>query len=239
MNRIITMALKDIKLLLRDKTGAFFILGFPILMGLFFGVMMSGMSSGGGRSAMNICVVDQDQSEVSQQFVDSLSENDSVELDKLDDIEAAKDSVRKGNRVALLVIGKGFGDKAGVFWNEPPTIQIGVDPSRAAESAMLQGFVMESIGGLTGSRFQDPKQMKSFVEQSKSELEDDESMSAANRFLFSSFLTSMEGMVDSIDALQTEGDRTGEQQSAQPGFEFATIEPTDVTRKIDPKRRQS
>ena len=37
MNPILVMALKDLRLLFRDKLGAFFIIGFPILMGLFFG----------------------------------------------------------------------------------------------------------------------------------------------------------------------------------------------------------
>lgn len=44
--RVLDLAIKDLKLLFRDKLGAFFILGFPVLMGLFFGMVMSGMSSG-------------------------------------------------------------------------------------------------------------------------------------------------------------------------------------------------
>ena len=40
--KIVQLALKDLKLLLRDRMGAFFILGFPIMMGLFFGLMMGG-----------------------------------------------------------------------------------------------------------------------------------------------------------------------------------------------------
>lgn len=238
MKRIFTMALKDLKLLFRDKTGAFFILGFPILMGLFFGVMMSGMGSSGSRSAMNVCIVDQDQSSVSQQFVDTLSKNESIDLEKVDDIEAAKESVRKGKRVALLVLQEGFGETAGVFWEEAPTIKIGVDPSRSAESAMLQGFVMESIGGLAGNRFQDPQQLKSFVEKSKTDMAEDETMSTTNRLLFTSFLTSIEGMVDSIDAMQTEGDESLDPTGQGGGFQFANIESIDVTRKVDPKSQQ-
>ena len=41
MNRIFTMAVKDIKLILRDRMSLFFICGFPILMGLFFGLVMA------------------------------------------------------------------------------------------------------------------------------------------------------------------------------------------------------
>ena len=40
MSRVFSIALKDIKLILRDKMSLFFIVGFPILMGLFFGLVV-------------------------------------------------------------------------------------------------------------------------------------------------------------------------------------------------------
>ena len=48
MNQVLVMAIKDLRLLFRDKLGAFFIIGFPILMGIFFGMVMGGPSSGSG-----------------------------------------------------------------------------------------------------------------------------------------------------------------------------------------------
>ena len=50
MNQVLVMAIKDLRLLFRDKLGAFFIIGFPILMGIFFGMVMGGPSSGSGRA---------------------------------------------------------------------------------------------------------------------------------------------------------------------------------------------
>ena len=38
MTAVIQMAIKDLRILFRDRLGAFFILVFPILMGLFFGL---------------------------------------------------------------------------------------------------------------------------------------------------------------------------------------------------------
>ena len=40
MKRVFLMAIKDLKLLTRDRIGLFFMLGFPILMGVFFGFVM-------------------------------------------------------------------------------------------------------------------------------------------------------------------------------------------------------
>ena len=236
MIRIFKMAMKDLRLLSRDKMGAFFIFGFPILMGLFFGVMM-GKQSGGGGTKMKIAIVDNDQTEISRQFIQSLMDNDSVEVET-DAIESAKESVRKGNRVALLVVEKGFGESAGVFWGETPTIKIGVDPSRSAESAMLQGFVMEAIGQLVSARFQDSSTMTDFIAQSKEDLEANSSMTETNRMLMTAFLGSFETMVDNIDALQQQTLATNEEEGdstsdTNDGFQFANIESMDISKAVD------
>ena len=241
MKRIFKMAMKDLRILSRDKMGAFFIVGFPILMGLFFGLIMGGGSSGGERSKMKIAIVDNDQTDISREFVKSLTDNNSVNV-TMDEIEPAKESVRKGNRVALLVVEPGFGDTAGVFWGEPPTIKIGVDPSRSAESAMLQGFVMESIGQLASSRFQDSSTMTDFIAKSKEDLKANQTMSATNRMLMSTFLGSVEDMAGNIDALQTQGSTDGASAETEEGdgdagggFQFANIESLDISKAVDPK----
>ncbi len=107
MNSIFKIAVKDLRILFRDKTGAFFIVGFPILMGLFFGLIMGGMSSGGGGT-MKIAVVDQDQSEMSGKFIELLRTNESLTLE-IDQLEPARESVRKGQRVGMIVLPEGFG----------------------------------------------------------------------------------------------------------------------------------
>ena len=235
MKRIFSMAIKDLRILMRDRAGAFFIIGFPILMGLFFGLVMGNMgSSGGGGGKMAISIVDQDNTEVSREFIETLKSSGSLEI-TLDELDAARESVRKGKRVAVMLLEEGFGETAGVFWGDPPTIKLGVDPSRAAESAMLQGFVMEAIGQLASSRFQDPAQMKGMLSQSREDLKSDPSMSTTNRMLMSAFLGSVEGMVDNIDKLQTESDDSSEAPNEGNGFQFANIETMDVSRKLDPK----
>ena len=93
MKRIFNMALKDLRILSRDKMGAFFILGFPILMGLFFGLMMSDMG-GGGSGKMRIAIVDQDDTDISRMFVQQLQNHGSL-IVETDNIEAAKERVRK------------------------------------------------------------------------------------------------------------------------------------------------
>jgi ABC-2 type transport system permease protein len=233
MNQVLVMATKDLRLLFRDKLGAFFIIGFPILMGIFFGMVMGGPSSGSSQSKMKIAIVDLDQSPLSAKFVNLLANNKSIELIETD-FEPARDSVRKGKRLAMLVLDEGFGETAGIFWKTPPTIQIGVDPSRSAESAMLQGMVMEGIGQLASQRMGDLSSMQEMVAQSRKQLASDKSISVGNRLLVSSFLGSLESMNKSMEALQTDSDNSSPSPVGKGGFEFAKLEPIDVSQKVDP-----
>ena len=239
LKRVVSMALKDLRILFRDKMGAFFIVGFPILMGLFFGLVMGNPGSGKGKAKMSIAIVDQDQSKMSKRFVESMKANDSVRIESVE-LDAAKDSVRKGQRAAVIVIDEGFGETAGLFWETPPTIKIGADPSRAAESAMLQGFVMEAIGQLAGDRFQDLTEMTSFVEKSRKELAADKTISTANRIAMQAFLGSIETLASNIDTLQRQNQDAGGDDAVESntdgrgGFNFVNIESLDVRRKVDP-----
>mgnify|MGYP006088541001 FL=1 len=233
MNQVLVMATKDLRLLFRDKLGAFFIIGFPILMGIFFGMVMGGPSSGSSQSKMKIAIVDLDQSPLSAKFVNLLANNKSIELIETD-FEPARDSVRKGKRLAMLVLDEGFGETAGIFWEAPPTIQIGVDPSRSAESAMLQGMLMEGIGQLASQRMGDLSSMQEMVAQSRKQLASDKSISVGNRLLVSSFLGSLESMNKSMEALQTDSDDSSPSPVGKGGFEFAKLEPIDVSQKVDP-----
>ena len=233
MNQVLVMAIKDLRLLFRDKLGAFFIIGFPILMGIFFGMVMGGPSSGSDRAKMKIAIVDLDQSTLSAKFISQLANNGSIELIETD-LEPAKESVRKGQRLAMLVLTEGFGETAGIFWEKPPTIQIGVDPSRSAESAMLQGMILESIGQLAGQRMGDLSSMQDMVKKSREQLANDKSISSGNRLLINSFFSSLEGMTKSIEALQTDADDSSSSPVENGGFEFAKLESIDVSRKVDP-----
>jgi ABC-2 type transport system permease protein len=236
MKSVLQMALKDLKILSRDKMGAFFIVGFPILMGLFFGLMMGGFSSG-GRSAMKIAIVDQDQSEISRKFVQSLSENKNLSVD-LTELEPAKESVRKGTRVGLLIVPQGFGETAGVFWEKPPEIQLGMDPSRSAEAGMMQGFVMEAIGSLVGERFKNPAQFKSSIDRARQQVKEAPDINALNRQLLLGFFGSVNAMLDQLDKLPKQDGENGGQIGAG-NFQFANIQPLDISRTIEPGSQES
>ena len=96
MHTIITLALKDLRLLLRDRMGLFFIAGFPVIMGLAFGAIGASFGQGPSSSnAMRVGVVDEDDSEMSRRFVRNLGNQGGVEVVPILRPEAAG-LVRKG-----------------------------------------------------------------------------------------------------------------------------------------------
>lgn len=237
MKRLFDMAIKDLRILSRDKAGAFFIVVFPILMGLFFGMMM-GSPGSGGTGKMKIGIVDQDDSEISQKFIELLGKNESLTIE-LTDMEAAKESVRKGQRVAMLVLPENFGEKAGVFFDTPPTIQLGVDPSRNAESAMLQGFIMEGIGGLVSDRIQNPDLLRDSVAQQLAELNSaGDEVDPGRKLIMGGLFGSLESLIDDMDALKQDRQRVEDagdgDGGAADGFNFVDIEELDISRTVDP-----
>lgn len=234
--RVFCMALKDLRVLSRDKMGAFFILGFPVLMGLFFGLMNTGIGGSKGTAKMKVAIVDNDNSEISKKYVQLLRDQGSLEMEAVD-LESAKASVRKGQRVAMLVLDEGFGKTAGVFWEEAPTIQLGVDPSRNAESGMLQGYLMEAIGELVAARFQDTSGLRDSILSQKQQIESDQSVDPGTKLLLGALFGSVESMMDNMDALQDEEtDQAGDSPAATgPSFNFVEIEPLDISREVDPQ----
>src|SRR5262249_24827050 len=64
MNRIITLAFKDLAVLTREKEALFWIFLFPLIFALFFGFLSGG--GGGDRGKLQLAAVDEDQSEGSR-----------------------------------------------------------------------------------------------------------------------------------------------------------------------------
>ncbi len=139
MHAFIAIVRKDLTLLLRDKTGFFFTLIFPLLMAVFFGAVFSGGAQ--DSKAIGIVVVDKDSTTESRAFIETISKATELSV-RLDTEAKAKAEVGRGQTTAYLVLPKGFGQaRKRVFWGTPATVLLGVDPARRAEASMLEGIV--------------------------------------------------------------------------------------------------
>jgi ABC-2 type transport system permease protein len=229
MRNVLIMALKDLRLMSRDWLGLFFIIGFPIAMGLFFGALMGSFDT--ERASMSIAVVDEDNSPMSARFMDALRQTGHVEIETLGRAKAM-DRVRRGQLVGMIVIPKRFGETAGMMWMKGPAIEVGIDPSRTAESGMLQGLIMQAVGKLMAARFQDPASMRPLIEKSQKEIASSKDIPPSVRPLLVQMMSSLDSSMK-LWAESKAAEKGADQSAAKmPEFEIAHIETIDVTREI-------
>lgn len=230
MSTILTIALKDLRLLTRDPLGLFFIIVFPVMMGVFMGLVMGGEGdSATERAGVKIAVIDEDQSAYSKEFVDSLRNNDQLELVDVN-LEDAQNGVRRGWLAAVVHVPEGFGETAGVMWMTPPQVELAVDPSRTAESALLQGMLMQGAGELVQARFMDPESMRQLIrdqqEQLRAGFDGDNTQWLLLDAFFSAFdrvLTTLPGVF--AGSVGTDGESGG------AGMQLIDIQPLTIERQ--------
>ena len=140
MNAIWTIAMKDLKLLLRNRAAFFWVLGFPILIALFFG----SISGGGKRAPLSIAIVDLDGTDYSRAIAARLRASDALAVEDAS-LDSARTSVRKGDRVAYVALHAGAGKSFGFGSDSTGGIEIGVDPRRTAEKEYLRGLVTAAL----------------------------------------------------------------------------------------------
>ena len=140
MNAILSMALKDARILFRDKAGLFFVIGFPFLYAILLGTVFSGP---GNRGAMDVVVVDEDGTEGSRAFIEALKDNKGLGIGTAT-LDVARTAVRTRKAVAYIVLPKGFEAARKNLFLESPVLEIGADPGRQMETGMLQGMLMRS-----------------------------------------------------------------------------------------------
>ena len=234
MRTVLIMALKDLVLVTRDWLGLFFIVGFPILMGVFFGSMYGGVGER-GSTKLDVAVVDEDGSTMSAKLIESLANSGSVNVQKLPR-EEALDRVRRGQLIGMIGIPNGFGKTAGMMWMESPAIELGVDPSRQAEGGMLQGLIMQAAGKLVMDRFQDPASMRPFIQDARDKMIADADIPSEMRPLLNQMMTSLDGFMAKWQEVQTADRKTAtvegkKSPAAGSAFEIARIKTIDVTRE--------
>jgi ABC-2 type transport system permease protein len=196
MSRIITLAFKDLAVLRREKEALFWIFLFPLIFALFFGFLTGG--GGGARGKLRLAVVDEDSSDGSRAVLDKLRKSDSLLIQDTaaDDepltAEQARNSVRRGDLTAFLVVPKGYGETADSFWQQGKPLELGIDPARTAESGMLDGVVIQTIYSGLQDQFTDPKRAKANADKAMAALDQAPNMDPEQKKLLKGFLGDLE-----------------------------------------------
>lgn len=232
MGPILAIALKDLRLLLRDRAALFFSTGFPLVYAIFFGSIFSGAGSK-PASGIAIAVVDTDHSQGSRDFIADLEASDSFSVAPFDTREAAQESVRKGRHTAMIVVEPGFGAALdNPFAGDSPTLTIGTDPARKAEAGMIEGLLTERLFTGLQSAFTDAERARSLVRNSIDSVRNDPEIPPLTRGVLLTFLNHLDTFAGDFPVvLESESpDKTDDAS----GFQLFSINTIDVT-SAEPK----
>jgi ABC-2 type transport system permease protein len=111
--RILALASRALKETYRDPLALGFLLGFPLVFMLLFGAIFSGDNV----SSFDIGVIDEDNSMMSQAFVDqALAKVPVLVISNYDDSDTALKDLKFGDLNAYIVIPPGFGQQVAQNW---------------------------------------------------------------------------------------------------------------------------
>ena len=182
MRQIIALALKDLRLMPRNRGGMFFTFVWPVLVTVLFGIMFGGQDDG-EQGKVRIAIVDNDNTDGSRAFLKKLEE--SFELSPMT-VTDAENAVRKGQRTGFIVVKPGFGDASNrMFYGTPKEIEVGVDPARQAEAGMIEGLLMKHAATDMQKMFTDSKASTAMVEKALGDMKDQpaDQVAPVQRFL--------------------------------------------------------
>lgn len=168
MSGMLAIALKDLRTFSRQRISLFFTFIWPLCVAVLFGVLFGGSDRPTPR--LPVAVVDEDGTAGSKAFVDRLVARDTFEGIRATRQEALE-AVRKGQRVAAIVLRPGFGEASGrLFTGAPPEVDVYTDPSRKAERSMLEGLLLQQGAERLQSLFTDPASARPSVRKTLEDL---------------------------------------------------------------------
>lgn len=164
MSAAFALALKDLRILTRIPAAFFFTFVWPLLVAVFFGTLYGSPSSGTPR--LPIAMADEDSTSESKAFLDGLAGRGAFDVVRASRTDATR-LVRQGKRVAAVIVPHGFGEASRrLFQGAPPQVEVALDPSHQAESALLQGLLMAQAGERMQAVIGDPARGRAFVADS-------------------------------------------------------------------------
>lgn len=232
MRSILALAIKDLRLLKRDRVALFFTLFFPILFATFFGTIFSGQAS--GSRVLQVVVADLDQSASSKEFIKQINAGGEMQLSEVSSRADASQRVLAGGVAGYMVIPAGFGaaqeNLFGPTADRQP-IELGVDPSRQAERGMLEGVVQKYAFANFGQALSDPAKLRSQVRSARKRLGDGASLPPAMRESLGTLLTAADALSLVMPAAATGAASGGSTQT--PIFQPVSVSVTEVRPQID------
>lgn len=188
MRVILTIAAKDLRLLLRDRTNAFFVIVFPLAIAIFFGSIF-----GGSSRSIPVAVVLESAGPAATDFANALEKDSTLSVRILPSREEADASVRLGRVAACVIIPKTFdADLEKAMAGSRAIVEVHCDPARQAESGLVVGKLNEHAMRAIVRMFTNPKINSKMLAQSKLALALNPNMTSQQRERVSDVLESVQ-----------------------------------------------
>jgi ABC-2 type transport system permease protein len=221
MGPILALGLKDLRLLFRVKARLFFTLIWPLLLSIMFGLIFGG--TGPRQMRLALAVVDEDNTSESRAFAEKLDARPGMDVAPFSRA-AAIDEVRRGRRIAAVILPQGFGEARGrMFYGAPPRVELAIDPSRQTEAGMLQGLLFEQGAQAMQQMMSDPARMQQFTRTALAEVKGAPAGEVADRDSLSRFLTELDRFTTSRQAPAASAGASGGGSGA-PGPQWQPLE---------------
>jgi ABC-2 type transport system permease protein len=233
MARILTMAVKDLRLLMRDRFGLFWVLAFPFLMALFFGSMFSGVGGGGRSGSMKVALITDNRSQAAADFYKELEDIDVISASYMS-ADSAQQLVAQGKLVAYVHYHDTVATAMSMFGGgDSQPIEVGIDPARKAEQGYLQGLISQAYFSQMQTQMMDPSIMNMSIDQQLAAIDTASGLSGEQAGLLKGFLTDLQGFMNTVDAGDSAGQAAVEENTPFGGVE---IEFSDVAmERIGPR----
>ncbi|HTL80382.1 MAG TPA: ABC transporter permease [Bacteroidia bacterium] len=153
---MLKITLKDIKLFITDRRAMFFTFFMPIMLISIFAMAFGGVKEINAKP-MNLLIADLDQSRGSIALVNQIDSLKNIEVTRIP-LDSGLRLVRTGEESEMLVFKKGFGDSLANATSLP--IEMKYDPSKAAETGMMQQALMSSLMPMLGKDFMMKRELK-------------------------------------------------------------------------------
>ena len=199
MKAILTIARKDLKLLARNRAALFWVLGFPILMALFFGAIFSG---GGGRGSLPVAVVDMDRTDYSRALVSRLETTEALRV-RATSLDSATVAVRHGDLAAYVALRPGMSESLGFGGDSTSGIEIGIDPRQRATADMLRGLVTQAIFMNIRESFGKTGPGRETIARHLAKLEIDTTSTPEHRARTKRLLSTLQSFMTTLDSLES------------------------------------
>lgn len=193
MRAALAIALKDLRLLARDRTGAFFVFVFPLALSLFFG---SVFGSGARPGSLAVAFCREDDGPLAKAFETDLAGEHALKLVIVPSRDQGAAMVREGTAAAMVALPPDF--DAGVtrmLAAGGARIDLLADPRRGAEAGLLQGLLMKVGFQCVARAFQDPALSARMLSQARTAL-------TALAAVPSERQASMQEMLDAMESVQ-------------------------------------